>query len=287
MSAVLMRLSQNWTAWIQTAALLLLSGWLYIGILKHLVQNWVADPNYSHAFLVAPFAVFLAWERRGSWLSKPIEPRWSGIVIVLGAMMLLLLGNLGAELFLSRISFIFLLAGLTVYFAGWQVAKSLAAPWLVLFLMVPLPVLIFNEIAFPLQTMASHLAGSMLTLAHVPAVREGNMIVLPSITLNIVEACSGIRSLMSLVTLAIFYGLLVEQRVWMRWALVLFAIPAAVAANALRIVGAALLGEYAGAQYASSFFHSFSGWLIFAITVGLMLGSHAVASRIAGRGVAT
>jgi exosortase len=198
-------------------------------------------------------------------------------------MIVLLIGNLGAELFLSRISFLFLLCGLTVYFAGRQVAKSLLAPWLVLFLMVPLPVLIFNEIAFPLQTLASRIAGSFLTLAHVPSLREGNQIVLPSITLNIVEACSGIRSLMSLVTLAIFYGLLVEQRTWMRYALVLFAIPAAVAANALRIVGAAILGEYAGPQYAISFFHTFSGWLIFALTVALLLGLHAVATKFAAR----
>jgi exosortase len=146
--------------------------------------------------------------------------------------------------------------------------------------MIPLPVIVFNQIAFPLQTLASHLASSILTIMHVPVVREGNVISLPSITLNVVEACSGIRSLMSLATLALMYGLVAERRNWIRILLVLFAIPAAVGANALRIVGAALLGEYAGPQYAEGFFHAFSGWLIFVLTMGLLVGLHAAGSRM-------
>ena len=153
--------------------------------------------------------------------------------------------------------------------------------------MIPLPVIVFNQIAFPLQTLASHLASSVLTIMHVPVVREGNVISLPSITLNVVEACSGIRSLMSLATLALMYGLVAERRNWMRVLLVLFAIPAAVGANALRIVGAALLGQYAGPQYADGFFHAFSGWLIFVLTMALLVGLHAAGSRIVRRDATT
>jgi exosortase len=269
------------TAHIQVVILSVVVALLYYDILRHLFENWLEDSNYSHAFLVPLFAGFLIWERRQQWMTKPVRPQFFGVFLIFGAMVLLLVGTLGAELFLSRVSFVILLGGLAIYFAGWQVSRTLLAPWLLLFLMIPLPVIIFNQIAFPLQTLASSLASSLLTLLHVPVVREGNVITLPSITLNVVEACSGIRSLMSLVTLAVMYGLLAERRIWMRWLLVLFAIPAAVGANALRIVGAALLGQYVGPQYADGFFHAFSGWLIFLLTVGLLLGLHAASSRIA------
>jgi exosortase len=277
----------NWAFCLQATILLTLTGILYFSILKHLVQNWSQDSNYSHAFFVPAFAAFLVWERRRKWAASVIRPRYSGLALIFGAMALLLIGILGAEVFLSRVSFLFLLLGFLVYFAGWQTTRALAAPWLVLFLMIPLPVIIFNEIAFPLQMLASRLAGSTMDLMRLPVVREGNIIVLPSITLDVAEACSGIRSLMSLVTLAIFYGLIVERRVWMRCLLVFAAIPIAVAANALRIVGAAFLAEHAGAQYAEGFFHVFSGWLIFVVTVLMLVGLHEVSSRLAHRKTAT
>jgi exosortase len=278
---------RNPTVHLQVAMLAVVVAILYYDILRHLVGNWLEDSNYSHAFLVPLFAGFLVWERRQQWMTKRVRPEFSGILLIFGAMVLLLVGTLGAELFLSRVSFVILLGGLTLYFAGWPVSKSLFAPWLLLFLMIPLPVIVFNQIAFPLQTLASHLASSVLTMMHVPVVREGNVISLPSITLNVVEACSGIRSLMSLATLALMYGLVAERRIWVRGLLVLLAIPAAVGANALRIVGAALLGEYAGPQYAEGFFHAFSGWLIFVLTMGLLVGLHAAGSRIARRGATT
>jgi exosortase len=271
--------------YLQVAVVFALVTILYYDILVHLVSNWIEDPNYSYAFLVPLFAGFLIWERRHRWMVKQVRPVTSGAFLILAAMMLLLVGRLGAELFLSRVSFVILLGGLALYFAGWEVSKSLLAPWLVLFLMIPLPVIIFNEIAFPLQTLASALAGSLLNLMHVPAVREGNVITLHSISLNVVEACSGIRSLMSLATLAFMYGLIAESRIWMRCLLVLFAAPTAVGANALRIVGVALLAEYKGPQYAAGFLHEFSGWLIFLLAVCLLLCLHAAESRLSRRRV--
>lgn len=278
---------RNRSAHLQISILAAIVVILYYDILRHLVENWLQDSNYSHAFLVPLFAGYLVWERRQQWMTKQISPEFIGLLPIFGAMVLLLVGTLGAELFLSRVSFVLLLGGLTLYFAGWPVSKTLFAPWVVLFLMIPLPVIVFNQIAFPLQTLASHLASSVLTIMHVPVVREGNVISLPSITLNVVEACSGIRSLMSLATLALMYGLVAERRNWMRVLLVLFAIPAAVGANALRIVGAALLGQYAGPQYADGFFHAFSGWLIFVLTMALLVGLHAAGSRIVRRDATT
>jgi len=143
--------------------------------------------------------------------------------------------------------------------------------------MIPLPVIVFNEIALPLQFLASKLAGNTLDLLGVPALREGNVITLPSISLNVVEACSGIRSLMALITLAIFYGLLMEKRVWVRTLLVVLAIPLAVGINSLRIVGSGLLGQNFGKEYAEGFFHEFSGLVVFAATLVALVLLHALA----------
>jgi exosortase len=144
----------------------------------------------------------------------------------------------------------------------------------VLFLAIPVPTLVFNKIAFPLQFFASRLASGLLGIFGVPVLREGNVIILPSITLDVVEACSGLRSLVSLITLAVFYGYLFERRTAIRVVLILSAIPIAVCANGFRIMGSGLLGEYWSPDKAEGFFHAFSGWLIFVISLFLLIGFH-------------
>jgi len=141
------------------------------------------------------------------------------------------------------------------------------APWLTLFLMIPLPVIVFNEFALPLQLLASRLACTVLDLLQVPVLREGNIIKLPSMSLDVVEACSGLRSLMSLITVAVLYSLFFERRVWMRCLMVGLAIPVAVVANALRIVIAALMAQYVNVQLAEGFFHALSGIVLFVLSL--------------------
>ncbi len=242
-------------------------------------KQWYEDPNYSHGFFVPVFCLWLLWMNRKSWMGKPLKPSAAGLLVVVAAMGLLVVGTLGAELFLPRFSLCLLLGGLVLYFAGWQMLRAVVAPWLALFLMIPLPVIIFNQIAFPLQILASRLACWQLELLHVPVLREGNIIVLPSMSLDIVEACSGLRSLMSLLTIAVFYGLFFERRVWMRCLLVLLAIPVAVVTNALRITISAVLAEYVSHQLAEGFFHAFSGFLLFLLSLAVLAGVHSLGSR--------
>ena len=187
-----------------------------------------------------------------------------------------MIGVLGAELFLSRTSLIFLLAGMVVQFLGWAHLRAMAFPVAFLFLMIPVPAILFNQIAFPLQLLASQFAASFLQFAGVPTLRQGNVIQLPVMTLEVVEACSGIRSLVTLLTLAIIYGYLLESSIWKRVLLALSSIPIAVLANALRIVGTGLLGEYWGPEKAQGFFHSFSGWVIFVVALLLLFGVRSV-----------
>jgi exosortase len=270
----------------QSIILLALLWLLYGRIVASLVNQWFEDPNYSHGFFVPICAALLLWLHRKTWMETRLAPSFSGLLFVVASMILLVVGALGAELFLPRVSFCLLLGGLVVYLAGWPMLRAIKAPWLVLFLMIPLPVIIFNEFAFPLQVLATRLATSLLDLLQVPVLREGNIIILPSMSLDIVEACSGLRSLMSLITVATFYGLFFERKVWLRCLLVLFAIPVAVLANALRIVFSALLAQYVSRQFADGFFHAFSGFLLFLLSFAALTGFHALGTRLAQRRVA-
>ena len=196
------------------------------------------------------------------------------------ALVMLVFGELGVELFTSRSSFIILLAGLIILFRGWPLFRAVLFPWAFLFLMVPLPAIILQHFTFPLQILASKLATWSLQAVGIPALRDGNVIQLPSITLEVTEACSGIRSLVSLITLAIIYGYLTEDRNWVRVLLACAAVPIAVLANIFRIFGTGLVGQLWDPNKAQGFFHEFQGWLVFVVSLMLLFGLHRLINLI-------
>jgi len=259
---------------VQITVLLAAIAVIYHGILAALVLDWWNDPNFSHGFVIPVFSFFVAWQQRKKLAALPLAPNWFGLVVIAGALTVLIVGVLGAELFLSRSSLVLLLGGLVIYFAGWPHFRALLFAWGVLFLMIPIPVIVFNEIAFPLQFLASELATWLLSVLGVPVLREGNVIHLPVMSLEVVEACSGIRSLVSLTALAVIYGYFVEPRNLWRAALVIGAIPIAVAANALRIMGTGLVVQYWDPQKGEGFFHTFSGWIIFVLSLAMLFALH-------------
>ncbi len=256
--------------------LLGLLGWLYASILGRLVGQWWNDPNFSHGFFVPAFALFVLWQDRSRLASLPRAPSLWGLLILVTALCVLVVGVLGAELFLSRVSLLLLIAGLVVLFLGWNYLRAVLFPLAFLILMIPIPAIIFNQITFPLQILASKVAATVLPLAGVPVLREGNVINLPTMPLEVAEACSGIRSLLSLATLAIIYGYLMETRNSVRVVLTLASVPIAVAANSSRIVGTGLLVQYWDPSKAEGFFHAFSGWLIFVISLVMLFLLHQV-----------
>ncbi len=262
--------------WWKGAVILALTGWLYASILGRLVAQWWQDPNFSHGFFVPAFALFVLWQDRSRLVSLPRAPSSWGLLILAMALCVLVVGVLGAELFVSRVSLLLLIAGLVVSFLGWNYFRAVLFPWAFLILMIPIPAIIFNQITFPLQILASKVAATVLPLAGVPVLREGNVINLPAMPLEVAEACSGIRSLLSLATLAIIYGYLMETRKWVRVVLALASVPIAVAANSLRIVGTGLLVQYWDPNKAEGFFHAFSGWLIFVISLLMLFLLHQV-----------
>ncbi len=249
---------------------------IYAGVLMKLVTDWWQIPDFSHGFLVPIFSAYLVWTKRKTLRETAVSPSWSGVVVVAAGLVVLFLGVYGAELFLSRISLVILLAGLVLCFGGPQFLKEMRFALLVLLLAIPIPAILFSQITFPLQLLASKLASALLPLFGVPILREGNVIQLPAMTLEVAEACSGIRSLMSLFTLSVFFGYFMEKSFSRRAVLALASIPIAIAANAVRIFGTGLCVQYWNPDKAQGFFHEFSGWVMFLVSLGCLFIVHRV-----------
>ena len=263
---------RHWLVW--SAILLVLLLLLYASVLKSLVLQWWSDPDYSHGFLVPLFSAYVLWHQREGWMKCEIRPSNFGLLVMLGAIGLFLLGSLGAELFTSRFSLLVLLAGMILFLAGWKFLRAVFFPLAFLIFMIPLPVIIYNQITFPLQLLASRFATFWLELVHVPVLRDGNILVLSNYSLEVVEACSGIRSLLALISLAVIYCYFLEPRLWVRVALVILMVPIAIVTNAIRIMGAGLMAHHFGPAAAEGFLHEFSGWVIFLISLLLLFAVH-------------
>lgn len=270
--------SREWMVW--PSVLGGLTAILYAPVLKTLVQNWWNNPDYGHGFLVPVFAGYVLWRERERWTTATSKPSNFGLLVMIASVVLLIGGSLGAELFTTRFSLLLLLAGMILFLGGWQVLRAVSFPLAFLLLMIPIPVLIYNQITFPLQLLASRFATFWLELVQVPVLREGNVLILPNYSLEVVEACSGIRSLMTLLTLAIAYGYLVERRRWVRYALTLLMVPIAIVSNAIRIMGTGVLTFHFGPKAAEGFFHEFSGWIIFLAALVLMFLCHWILRHI-------
>ena len=260
----------------QLVVLAALSAWLYPATVRHLVGQWWHDPNFSHGFFVPLFSAFVLWQERNRLAQIVPRPSWAGMIPLLAGLSMLIVGRLGAEIFLDRSSMLVVLAGVVILFLGWNLFRAVLFPWAFLLLMIPIPAIVLNQITFPLQLLASRVAAAILPVLGVPVLREGNVMNLAAMPLEVAVACSGIRSLMSLVTLAIIYGYLLEKRLWVRWFLAVAAIPITVAANDVRIVGTGLLVQYWNPEAAEGYFHASWGLIIFVISLLMLYGLHSL-----------
>ena len=263
---------------------------LYAAVLMKLGRDWWTDDNYSHGLLV-PFVIgYIIWLEFDKLKTARRKPQnWLGGGFILFALLMLFGGTLGAELFTQRISLVLMLAGIIIYFFGANILKILVVPFALLLLAIPIPQIIFNKIAFPLQIWASQMAVWGIRLFEVASVRKGNVIeILPNgatqiIALEVVEACSGIRSLMTLITLALVLGYFTREKsnennpfwknpdVWRTVVLMLSAIPIAIFTNAARVTATGVLSFYYGKQATESFWHELSGWLVYVAALAILL----------------
>ncbi|RMH35334.1 MAG: exosortase/archaeosortase family protein [Nitrospirae bacterium] len=273
------RLSRVW----RTAFGSLIAGFLgllYHDIVGDMVHDWYRDPDYSHGFLVPLLSGYFLWERRerlGRCLKRPSI--W-GVGLLGCGLSLLIVGTIGAELYTQRMSLMIELAGLVLLIYGWDCLRLLSFPIGFLVFMVPLPAIVVNALAFPLQLFAAKTAAFCLFSLGIPVLREGNLIVLAGATLEVAEACSGLRSLLSLLALGTVYGYFSQREHWKRWVLVGLTIPIAILANACRVSGTGIIAHLWGAEAAQGFYHTFEGWIVFVVAFALLVGCGTVLSRV-------
>ena len=268
--------------WIVIAWFLLLAVACYGSILKHLVMQWQTDEDMGHGFFVPLVVGLIIWQRRDELAQTEIRPNWWGLVVVIWGAIQMVIGTLGVELFTSRTAFIITVIGSVWFLGGTALLKKLAFPLALLFLMVPIPAVIYNQITFKLQLLASRLAFGALEFLNVPVLREGNVLILPNMTLQVVEACSGIRSLLTLTFLSLVYGYFFEHRLWIRAALFLSTVPIAIAANASRVTATGILSQLKP-DLAQGFFHESTGFILFIISLVLLAIFHRILVFIAHR----
>jgi len=281
---------------------------VYATVLVKLGGQWWVDENYSHGLLI-PFIIgYILWSERERLEAATKRPSlvWGG-ALVCGALLMLWAGTAGAELFMQRTSLVVMLAGITIYFWGWHILRLALVPLLLLALAIPIPAIIFNQIAFPLQLFASRCAVWAMRAFDIPVLRQGNVIELMPLNstvtkkLEVVEACSGIRSLMTLMTLAVVFAYFTHPRgpgqqggglraslqrygTWRSAILVLSAVPIAIITNAGRVSGTGILARYYGTEVADGFFHEFSGWVVYVAAFLLLFALGWVLDKFGGRG---
>ena len=251
----------------------------YAPVLVRLVKQWSTDEDMGHGFFVPLVAGYIAWQKRHQLQGRTFQPNYWGILLTAWAGFQLVVATLGAELFLARTAFVLSVIGSVLTLGGTYALRVLWFPLFLLFFMVPLPAVVYNQLTLRLQIIASQFAEVTLNFVGIPVYREGNILELASQKLSVAEACSGIRSLLSLTFLGAIYGYFFESKAWMRFLLFLSTVPIAILANAGRVTLTGFLSEI-DPEYAQGFMHTFSGWVVFVIALLMLLVVHKVANSI-------
>ena len=245
----------------------------YAPVLWGLVRQWDQDADMGHGFFVPIIAGFICWQKRQELLNVKPAPTWWGLPVVIWGALQLYVGTLGVELFTMRTAFVISVIGIILLLGGARYVRILAFPLFLLFFMVPIPAVIYNKITFPLQILASKVAFWALDLFGIPVLREGNVLHLAETSLSVVEACSGIRSLLSLTFLSLVYGYFFERKAWLKVVLFLATVPVAIVANASRVTLTGVLSQYKP-ELAEGFFHTASGLVIFMVAGIVLIALH-------------
>lgn len=268
-------------------------GILYYSVFQSMVYDWTNNPDFSHGFLIPVIALYLLWQRADELERLSVSPRNFGILLILGGLFLFIVGNLASESFTQRFSFLVVLSGITLFLLGWRHLKLLAFPVAFLIFMIPIPSILMQKITFPMQLFASQVATISLQVLDIPVLREGNIIHLVGETLEVEKACSGIRSLISLVSIGTVMAYFITRVNWQRVVVILSCFPIAVATNAFRVSMTGILAHYYGIEMAQGFFHGFSGMVLYfagLILVGVVgiflskIGNRAQGAKVKAKG---
>ena len=252
---------------------------LYLSVMRGLVSDWIRMPDFSHGFLIPIVSLYFVYERRKQVSVLSPSGHWAGLPLLFFGILLYLLGNLATEFFTMRFSLLVVLGGIILFLLGKEFFKALLFPLAFLIFMIPIPSVLMDRVTFPMQLFASKVAAGSLDLIGIPVLREGNIIQLANTSLEVAEACSGIRSLISLLALSVVFAYFSQNTTWKRVVLVLSTFPIAIVANAARVTGTGILAHHYGDKVAQGFFHGFSGWILFVVAFVCLFLLGALLSR--------
>lgn len=259
------RLTPYRTTFLKSAVIVTCLVILYFRVLQGLVSDWLHLPDFSHGFLIPIVSFYFVYERRKELSTLNRSSSWIGLVLLLFGIVLFLLGNLATEYFTMRFSMLVVLGGIILFLLGKEFYRTLFFPLVFLVFMIPIPSVLMDRITFPMQLFASKVAAKSLYLIGIPALREGNVILLANTSLEVAEACSGIRSLISLLALSVVFAYFSQKTILKKVLLILSTFPIAIIANAARVTGTGILAHHYGDKVAKGFFHGFSGWILFVV----------------------
>lgn len=249
---------------------------LYFPVVQKLLQDWDQDPNYSHGYFIPVLAGFMIWmqrERLGQAFKRPSN---IGLGVIVLGLIQFIVAWVGSEYFLQGTSMIVVLLGSVLYLWGWRVTLLTLVPIIYLVFMVPLPAIIWNKLSFPLALFASKISADLVSAIGLSIFREGNILTLPNITLQVADACSGLRSLTTLLALSAFVAFISDHTALKKWILFLAGVPIAIISNIIRLTATAILARHFGAPVAQGFIHEFSGWVVFVLGLVMLLGVNAL-----------
>ena len=258
------------TLWKAISLIFLFTG-LYYQIIFDMVKDWYTDSDYSHGFLIPFISAYIIWTNREKISRIKIKPDNLGLLLLFIGLVLYILGITGAEFFTMRFSMIPVILGIVYSLCGREMTKSILLPVGFLVCMIPIPEILFNVVAFPLKLFAANVATSIIQFLSIPVVRDGNIIHLTGISLEVADACSGIRSLMSMIALGVAYAYLFQKSMLKRMILVLFILPITIITNVARVTGTGILSHYVGSSAASGFFHEFAGIVVFLVAFAMFI----------------
>ncbi len=275
-----MKISIKKQVLLQVAPLILVFIFLYQKAIIELISDWSIDPNFSHGFLIPFVALYMVWYKQNEILQIPHKPTRTGIYIILFGMLVHIAGNVGAELFLMRFSMIITLSGIIIYFYGFKMFWKVMIPVAYLIMMIPIPDILWNKIAFPLQLFSAKISSQTIGMLSIPVFREGNILHLSNTSLEVVDACSGLRSLTSLLALTGAFAFIAPLGTINKWVLFFSAIPIAVAVNVIRLTITGAMAAWIGPETAHGFLHDMSGLIIFGAALILVYLVYIVQMKI-------
>lgn len=243
----------------------------FFPVLRGLANTWAHSDDYSHGFVIIPLAIYILWMKRDNLRTQPIRGAWSGLIIATVALLAYVVARKGEMQTLSSVSMIFFLWGGVIFLFGYTIFRICFFPLLVLFFMIPVPAQIIAGLTIPLQLIVTKASVSLASIIGIPIFREGNVIQLPQGTFQVVQACSGLRSIMTMMTLGAVLAYLTLRSNLLRCILFLLAVPIAIAVNIFRVFVLVAVYYYLAYDLSEGTVHTIFGLVVFGIAFGLFL----------------